>query len=95
MGRGGGAEDGGWGWVTYSSRFGLGSRAGSKGPSPPPSICYSGIVEVFLPTFPVPPPSSPQFYAKFTLRQCISEVLQYLWNQPAHKAVWHAFAQVG
>lgn len=34
-----------------------------------------------------------QFYAKFNLRQSISEVLQYLWSQPAHKEVWRSFSQ--
>ena len=35
----------------------------------------------------------PQFYAKFSLRQSISEVLQYLWSQPSHKEVWKSFSR--
>ncbi|GAX74152.1 hypothetical protein CEUSTIGMA_g1601.t1 [Chlamydomonas eustigma] len=33
-----------------------------------------------------------QFYQKFSLRQGIAEVLQYLWNQPSHREVWRKYA---
>jgi len=33
-----------------------------------------------------------QFYMKFQSRQALADILRYLWEQPQHKEVWHAYA---